>query len=284
MEKKICMITGANAGIGKAAAAQIAAKGYHVIMACRSGERGQKALEDVRAGGGSAELMLVDMSLQSSIRQLAEAYPYDRLDVLISNAAAFDISQKKRVMTGEGIESVWATNHIGPCLLTELLLERLKKSGQGRVLTVASQGLMAHPFLRVDLADPEFGRRKYSVANAYYQSKLAQVMYTYWLADKLKDTGVTANCIRVTSVKIDADRYPGLSGLERFAYSVKSRKSITSERMAETYVYLAISEEAGSVTGRYFDHHQRQVGSSKYSRDAGQIEKVMELTRKYIIK
>ncbi|MDZ7836004.1 MAG: hypothetical protein U5K84_12450 [Alkalibacterium sp.] len=95
---------------------------------------------------------------------------------------------------------------------------------------VASQGLMMHPFLKVDLEDPEFRDRKYSVAKAYHQSKLAQVMYTYWLAEQLEGTGITANCIRVTNVKIDIERYPDISDTMKKMYSVKSRFSISPEK------------------------------------------------------
>ncbi len=284
MDKKICLITGANAGIGKAAAVQLAAQGCHVVMVCRDSERGQQALEDVRkaGGNGSAELMIADMSLQSSIRELAEAYPYDKLDVLISNAAAFDLAQKLPQKTAEGIESVWATNHIGPVLLVDLFLERLKSSGQGRILTVASQGLVMHPGLKIRFDDPEFEKGGFSVAKAYYHSKLAQVMYTFWLANELSGTGVTANCIRVTNVKVDVSRYPGLSRLAKFAYSIKSKKSISPEEMAKTYVYLALSEDVDGVTGRYYDHHQKPVEPSAYSCDKTEAAKLMELTRTYI--
>ncbi len=284
MDRKICLITGANAGIGKAAAVQLAAQGCHVVMVCRDRERGQKALEEVKqaGGSGSAELMIADMSLQSSIRALAKAYPYDKLDVLISNAAAFDLSQKHPQKTAEGIESVWATNHVGPVLLVDLFLERLKRSGQGRILTVASQGLVMHPGLKIRFDDPEFEKGGFSVPKAYYHSKLAQVMHTYWLADRLNGSGVTANCIRVTNVKVDVSRYPGLSRLAKFAYSIKSKKSILPEEMAQTYVYLALSEDVAGVTGRYYDHHRQQVDSSAYSHDKEKTAQLAELTREYI--
>ena len=285
MDKKICLITGANAGIGKAAAVQLAAQGCHVIMACRDKGRGLEALEEVRrdSRSDSVELMCVDMSLQSSIRQMADSFKHDRLDILISNAAAFDTSQKQPTKTKEGIESIWATNHVGPVLMVSLLLGRLRKSEEGRILTVASQGLMMHPFLRVDLNDPEFETRRFSVPKAYYQSKLAQVMYTYWLAENLSNTSISANCIRVTNVKIDVARYPNISRIEKWAYSIKSRKSITPERMAQTYAHLALSGEVSGVTGKYFDHHSKPVASSKYSCDSSEIKKVMERTMKYII-
>lgn len=286
MDKKICVITGANSGIGKAAAVQIAQAGHQVIMACRNQARGEAALQEVRQQSKSDDvaLMLVDMSLQSSIRQFAAAFlaKYSTLDVLIHNAAAFDVRQKRPVFTEEGIESIWATNHLGPVFLTKLLLDPLKNSRQGRVLLISSKGLIMFPFLRVDLADPEFRRRKFSVTKAYYQSKLAQVMYMYWLVDELQGTAVTVNAIRVTNVKIDIDsRYPNTSKLSRAMYRLKSKFSITPEEMAQTYTHLALSDELSQVTGTYFDDPRHIVKPSKYSRDKENINQLMQMTFNY---
>jgi len=287
MSKKICVITGANSGIGKAAAVQINQAGYHVILACRNPSRGEAALKEIRdqTGSDALELMIVDLSLQSSIRQFVQDYQtkHESLDVLIHNAAAFDVTQKEKLITGEGVECIWATNHIGPVLLTDLLIEPLKLSQQGRVLTVSSKGLIVYPFLKVDLEDPEFKERKFSVQKAYYQSKLAQVMYTYWLADEMKETKLTANCIRVQNVKIDIDaRYPTTSRIARSMYAIKSRFSISPEQMAETYTYLAASDQVRETTGKYFDDPTHIVDSSKYSRNKENINQVMALTRKYL--
>lgn len=286
MTEKICIITGANSGIGKAAAIQIAQKGVRVIMACRNQERGEAALHDVRAASGSdaVELMIVDMSLQASIRAFAKEFTarYDTLDVLIHNAAAFDIRATTRAITEDGIESIWATNHLGPVLLSDLLLDALKRSEQGRIITISSKGLVVYPFLKVDLDDPEFVKRKFSVQKAYYQSKLAQVMYTYWLADPLKNTPITVNAIRVTNVRIDVDtRYPDMPKYKRRLYALKSRAAITPEQMAETYTYLATSADVRTTTGAYFDDSTHMVSSSGYSRDPEHIAAVMTLTYSY---
>ncbi len=286
MERKVCLITGANSGIGKAASVQMLLKGYHVVMACRNGQRGREALDEIKQQSGSdaVELLVVDMSLQASIKKTAQEFKskHERLDVLISNAAAFDIAQKEPVKTQEGIESIWAANHLGPVLLVDEMMEPLKRSGQARIITVASQGLMMHPLLKVDLKDPEFEMRCFSVPKAYYQSKLAQVMYTYWLAEKLKSTRITVNCVRVTNVKIDVSRYPNLSHAARAAYELKSRKSISPQQMAQTYVWLADAPELDGVTGKYFDHHNQEVKSSQYSRNPQQIEALMQRTYAYI--
>jgi NAD(P)-dependent dehydrogenase (short-subunit alcohol dehydrogenase family) len=280
--QKTCVITGANAGIGKAAAIQIAQQGHRVFMGCRNLNRGQAALEEVRQRSQNQQVWLLELdmaepaSIQHFVAQLLAQSP--QVDVLIHNAAAFDISQKSPLHNSQGIESIWATNHIGCVLLTDLLLPNLKQSPQGRVLTVASQGLMLHPNLEIDFQDPEFKHKKFSVPNAYYQSKLAQVMYTYWLAKKLKTTPVTVNCIRVTNVKIDLERYPNISSFARFLYGIKSKFSISPEQMAETYTYLALDEIVARVTGGYFDEKRHRVASSAYSQRQEEQEKLMQLT------
>lgn len=286
MNKKICVITGANAGIGKAAAIQIASKGYYVILGCRDKKRGETALEEIKHNSRSdaVEFIKVDMSLKKSIRNFSSVIKdkFERIDVLIHNAAAFDISQKKPFYTEENIESVWATNHIGPVILTDSLSQELIKSSRGRIITIASQGLSLQPNLQINFDDPEFRSRKFSVPKAYYQSKLAQVMYTYWLAEKMKSANVAVNCIRVTNVKIDINRYPNISQLYKFAYKIKSMFSITPDKMAEVYTYLATANEINNLTGKYFDHKKRTVVSSAYSKNKENIRKLMELTERYL--
>lgn len=286
MDKKICVITGANAGIGKAAAIQIASKDYYVILGCRDKKKGETALEEIKHNSRSdaVEFIKVDMSLKKSIRNFSSVIKdkFEKIDVLIHNAAAFDISQKKPFYTEENIESVWATNHIGPVILTDSLSQELIKSSCGRIITIASQGLSLQPNLQINFDDPEFRSRKFSVPKAYYQSKLAQVMYTYWLAEKMKSANVAVNCIRVTNVKIDINRYPNISRLYKFAYKIKSMFSITPDKMAEVYTYLATANEINNLTGEYFDHKKRTVESSAYSKNKENIRKLMELTERYL--
>lgn len=108
-------------------------------------------------------------------------------------------------------------------------------------------------------------------------------MYTYWLAEQLKDTRITVNCIRVTNVKIDIERYPNLSKWMKLMYSVKSKFSISPDEMAKTYTFLATSPELNTVSGKYFDEKNRMVSSSKYSEDTDHINSLMDRTMKYII-
>lgn len=286
MNEKVCIITGANSGIGLQAAIQIANAGAHVILACRSEERGRKALANINESitEGSAELKLVDMSSPASIRNFSQEVNanFPKVDVLIHNAADFDITRKQAQFTQEGVETVWAANHIGPVLLTELLLDALKKSEGGRVITISSKGLLVKPGLKVSIEDPEFKNRKYSVSNAYYQSKRAQEMFTIWLSQKLCGTTVTANCIRVTNVKIDLNRYPELSAIYRFMYKLKSKASINPEQMARTYAYLALSDSVKGIRGKFFDEKNQVVSTNSYTSDPNNINEVMKLTFQYI--
>lgn len=284
--KKVCVITGANSGIGKAAAEQIGGCGYHVVMACRSVERGDAAKAEIlaRVPEASLEVMKVDMGSRASIidfsRRLVDMHSV--VDVLIHNAAVFDIGRKEPLKTEDGFESVWAVNHLGPVLMTELLLDGIRKSGRGRIITVSSKGLVVMPRLKVDIEDPEFENRRYSVNKAYYQAKRAQVIYTWWLADRLQNSGVTANCVRVTAVRLDLSRHPEISGLQRWVYPLKSRMSLSPDEMARTYTWLATSEEAAEENGGYFDEKRRKVDSVPYTHDPLTIDAVMRLTARYV--
>ncbi len=270
MKGKVCMITGANSGIGKRAALQFAERGATVVMVCRSQERGEAALAEIKtkSGSESVDLMLCDLSLQKSIRSLVKEFKenYNHLHVLINNAANFDNTLKKPVLTEDGIEVIFATNHLGPFLLTNLLLDVMKKSAPSRIITIASKGLIAYPRLTIEF-DNLNGEKKFSYQHAYYHSKLAQIMFTYELAQRLEGTGVTVNCIRVTNVKIDLERIQHVSRFLRYVYRIKRFFGITPDEMAKTYVYLGSAPEVEGVTGKYFDEHGKEVKSSKRSYD-----------------
>lgn len=284
--QKVCLITGGNSGIGRAAAAQLAEQGAEVIVASRSRDRGEEAVSAIKewSGNDAVSLVIMDLSSKPSIQAGCDAFKarHDRLDVLIHNAADFDISRKEPVYSDEDVETVWATNHVGPVFLTHMLMRELSRGEQGRVINVASKGLMVHPFLKVNLEDPEFRKGSFRVDKAYYQSKLAQVMYTYWLAERFRGTPMTANCVRVTKVKINMDRYPNVSSLQKWLISIKSRFSISPERMAETYVWLALSSDAAGLSGGYIDENRQPVASSRYSIEPNNIRLVMDLTERYV--
>lgn len=266
----VVIVTGANSGIGLAACRQLALAGADVVMVCRSRERGEAARDSIaRDTGREPALMLADLSLQASIRALNEEFRarYSRLYVLINNAAAFDASLARRRMTAEGFETIFATNHLGPFLLTSLLLDLLRASAPARVLNVSSEGIRMFPRLRLE-PDNLNGERRYSRTHAYYHSKLAQVMFTLELAGRLRGSGVTANCIRVTNVVLGDARVREFPWYARAAYRIKRRFAISPERMAQAYVRLALAPEFDGATGKHFDQECREVAIPPGARDA----------------
>jgi NAD(P)-dependent dehydrogenase (short-subunit alcohol dehydrogenase family) len=263
---KTIIITGANSGIGKAAAIQLARLGATVIMACRSAERGAQALDDVRKAADSqqVELLRVDMASQASVRQFVAEFSsrHPRLDVLIHNAANFDHTQTQPVLTEEGIETVFATNHVNIFLLTQLLLDTLKASAPSRIITVASQGLITYPFLDIEF-DNLNGQKKFSMQHAYYHAKQAQVMFTFDLAERLKGTGVTVNCVRVGNVAIPDERLTHLPKFLLKLYELKRKFALTPEKMAETYTWLSTDPMLETVTGGYWDAPDKPAKANK---------------------
>lgn len=281
LSNKTVIITGANSGIGKAASIQLAQIGANVVMMCRNKERGEQAMQDVKSAVNSdqVELILVDMSSQESVRKAAKAFlsRHKRLDVIIHNAANFDHRQVKPVMTADGLENVFATNHVNIVLMTQLLLETLKASAPSRIITVASKGLITYPFLDVDFNNLA-GEKKFSMQHAYYQAKQAQVMYTFDLAERLKGTGVTVNCVRVGNVAVPDTRLDHLPKWLLKIYHAKRKFALTPEKMAETYTWLAADPALTDVTGGYWDAPNTPVKANKNAYNHETQKRLWEVT------
>jgi len=271
LQDKVIIITGANSGIGKAASIQLAKLGATVVMACRSEERGGQALDEVRHATESSKVsvMQVDMSSQKSIRHFVSDFNerYQQLDVLIHNAANFDHTQKKPVFTSDGLETVFATNHLGPFLMTQSLLGVLKASAPSRVITVASKGLISYPFLDIEF-DNLISERRFNLQHAYYHSKQAQVMFTFDLAERLRGTGVSVHCVRVGNVAIPNERLAHLPRWMLRIYEVKRSFATTPEKMAQTYVWLAADRIGEQETGGYWDAPKVRAKANKNAYNA----------------
>lgn len=274
MESKIILITGANSGIGKATATALAEMGAHVVMVSRDLVEGEKARQEVIrvSKNNQIDLMQCDLASMVSIRKFASDFiaKYPRLDVLINNAGIF---ADKRMETADGFEYQIGVNHLGPFLLTQLLLDLLKKSLPARIINVASG---AHFGGKIDFDDMQM-KHNYSGWKSYSQSKLANVLFTYELAHRLSGTGVTVNCL-----------HPGFVNT-RFAFNRESEKpnwmiklmkpfTIQPAEGAETSVYLAASPEVESVTGKYFAK-RKEKASSRASYDLVIAEKLWNLSK-----
>lgn len=243
------LITGATDGIGRRTALELALLGARVLVHGRDPARGQAVVDELQAAGGAAEYFNADLASLRQVRELAATVQArsDRLDVLIANAGVF---MRERQLSEDGVELTFAVNHLAHFLLVNLLLETLQRSAPARVIVVAST---VHQSGRLALDDLR-AERSFDGYAAYANSKLANVLFTYALAEKLKGTGVTANCLHpgVIATKLLRAGW-GLSGSDAYAG-------------ATTSVFLATSPKVAAVSGRYFED-SRERGSSRASHD-----------------
>ena len=277
MSGKICIVTGANGGIGKETALGLAQMGARVVMVCRNAEKGKAALEEIRRESGSSQvdLLIADMSSQASVRALAEQIrqKYPRLDVLVNNAGG---AAPARTLSADGIEMTLATNHLGAALLTLLLLELLKASAPSRIVNVSSsEGQHA----RLDMNDLQFERRKNRGVASYRQSKLLMNVFTFELARRLAGTGVTANCLHPGAVATNIWSANPLPLIVKLIIAVVKPFMLSSKQGAAVSLYLATSPEVAQVSGEYFVK-SKPAKSNPLSRDPKLMAEVWLWTEK----
>lgn len=267
MKGKVVMVTGASAGMGREMSLQLARSGATVVMVCRDASRGGAALSQVRSGGGSdaVELLLADLSSQQSIRALARDFAgkHDRLDVLVNNVG---VTLPRRTETVDGIETVFATNHLAPFLLTNLMLPVLKASAPSRIVTVSS-GVQAMARLNLDDLQSKNG---YDGIRVYNQTKLLNLLFTYELARRLKGTGVTSNAVEPGFVKTNM-KVP-------FPFSLFSFMRRPVDKGSWISVHAATSPALEGVSGVFLNNRGVEIRSSKASYDEEAARRLWQLS------
>ena len=257
-QNKVILVTGATDGLGKMVAQDLASEGATLLLHGRSEERAEAAVREIQEETGNDKLRyyLADLSSLDEVRKLADEIRsnHDRLDVLVNNAGigAGKQGEMRRETSRDSHELRFAVNYLAPFLLTELLLPLLKDSSPSRIVNVASAGQSP-----IDFDDPML-ERGYDGIKAYSQSKLAQIMFTFSLAECLEGTGVTVNALHPASL-MDTKM-----GSEWFGYTMS-----TVRQGAEATERLASSPELEGVNGRYFDgKHEARADAQAYDPEA----------------
>lgn len=263
---KTAVVTGANSGVGLETARGLALRGYHVVLAVRSEEKGRAAAEDIGPTPGATEVMHLDVADLESVRAFAREVQalHVGIDLLVNNAG---IHTARRERSPQGHEMTFATNHLGHFLLTHELLPALRLSPAARIVNVASE---AHRYGRIDLDDLMFDRKRWSGILAYTQSKLANVMFTYALARRLQASSVVTNAVHPGSVRSGWAR-GAESGLFRFVAAASSPFLISPEKGARTSLRLSTDPALARVSGKYFLREQ-VAQTSRVSRDVATQE------------
>lgn len=247
-ERPIAVITGTTHGIGTVTSRELAQAGYHVLMLCRNVAAAHALAQDIRQQQPASQVEVVhcDLADLASVRAAASDLlaRFPRIERLINNAGIVSTRHRRSV---DGHELTFATNHLGPFLLTRLLLPAL--TPQARIINVASK---VHYRGRMDLDSVDDPRARYSSVAAYARSKLANVLDTLVLARKLGGSGITVNCLHPGVVATNL--LPGWLNLIRPLFK---RLILTAEQGARTSLYLALAPEAGALQGQYLDEYQQ---------------------------
>ena len=273
VEGRVCVVTGGNSGIGLTTAVGLAKQGAHVAIVSRDEERGRAAQAEVREAAEveRVDLVVGDQGSVASTRALAAALleRYPRLHVLVNNAGLW---MTERRLNPDGLETTFAVNHLGPFVLTTLLLDRLIESAPARIVNVSSRG---HRQAKLDFDDLQ-AERGYGKIRAYTNSKLCNVLFTRELARRLDGTGVTANALHPGVVRTNLGS--NSSGVIRWVFdAVGPLLFISPEKGARTSIHVATSPELEGVTGRYF-RACKEVAPSKAAQNDDDARRLWEIS------
>ena len=272
LKNKIVLITGATSGIGKETALGLAKLGATIVFTTRDNLKGEKTKKELitTTNNKNIHMLKCDLASFESIRNCCKEFKskYDKLHVLINNAGVWDF---KRRESKDGIENIFATNYLAPFLMTNLLLDILKKSSPSHIINVTS----GMHYGTINFDDIEF-KQKFSGAKAYRQSKLGLILFTRFLAKKLEGTGVTVNCVHPGMNKTDLGRDAG--GFSQMIFKLMGKDP---EIGAETSIFLTSSPDVENITGEYFAK-KKIKRSSKESYDMDLAKKLWDVSEKYL--
>jgi NAD(P)-dependent dehydrogenase (short-subunit alcohol dehydrogenase family) len=272
---KIAMITGATSGIGRETALALGSMGLELVLVGRSDERLRAVSEEITrtTGNQAVQTMRGDLSSMQEVRRLTTEFKssHNKLDVLINNAG---LILGKRELTTDGHEYTFALDHLAPFLMTNLLLDHLKRGAPSKVITVSSS---AHRMGRMQFDDLML-EKGWTSFKAYGQAKLANALFTYELARRLNGTKVTSNCLHPGVVRTNVGRE--LGGATRLvAITVIRPFAISPQKGARTPIYLATSPEVENVSGKYFVRC-KPSRSSRESHNVDEAKRLWEASEK----
>jgi retinol dehydrogenase 13 len=248
MTGKVCVVSGSTSGVGLSAVRRLARGGAHIVMVCRSREKAEAVRHEISGQHGvPVDIVIADFSDLDTVRRAAEVLlrDYPRIDVLINSVG---LHSTGRFLTRSGFELVFCVNHLGPFLLTCLLLERLKQSSPARFIQVNSEG---HRFGGLDLDDLDWKRRRYKGLKGYGASKIAQLLTVWEFADRLQGSGVTINAMHPGDVRTNIGNNNGPLyrwWLHHVTWHVLKDPVISGEAL----YYLSAAPELADVSGRFF--------------------------------
>lgn len=272
MNKKLLVITGATSGIGKEAVIEIAKKEFQIVILSRNIEKGNAIKEEIilQTGNSDIEIMECDLASFESIKKFSNKFKkkYNKLDVLVNNAGVWEKSEKKSV---DNVEMVFAVNYLAPFLLTNLLLNELKNAESAKIINTASA--LHQGSIDFDNLEEHGGMMGFKV---YRKSKLAILLFTRLLADKLKNTNITVNAVHPGFVATNIDRNIGWFMQLSFKAFAKSPK-----KGSEVLVFAILSDLTTKFSGQFFIANQIAETSNE-SKDLQMAEKLWERSLQYV--
>ncbi len=278
MQDKLCLVTGATAGIGKATCVGLAKLGAKVIVHARNPVKGEKAVKEIKEASGNSKVYLLcaDFLSLREVRQMVRDFyiQFDKLDVLVNNAAAVYIEYGE---TQDGFERQWGINHLAPFLLSNLLLPALKKAPSARIVNVSSEAY--ERCKKINFEDLGY-KQRYSSYSAYAQSKLANILFTYELTDRLVDSKITANALHPGRIASNIG-VKNNNGWMSVAWKIVKPFLGSLEKGAQTSIYLASSPEMEGKSGGYYIKF-KQIESSPISHDKALAQKLWEVSAEQV--